>query len=272
MGSEMIHHPEHGTTGTDYGKLVDAGFSDRYLSTFYTEIVQDEVQLAEFLAREYLKVQGMPAMLELGCGPCVSRALQAVPHVSEIVLSDFLPDNREAVLRWQNKHPAAHNWSDFTRLALEVEGRDASNESVTAREEALREKIVSVQHLDLLDASPPPNDRKYGVVTAFFCLDSASDSMETWEKVMARAVSLLSPRGNFFASFLYDTDHYTINGTLDGGEDLYQVRLTDVDVRRALEAMGFDRADTVVEVAGNTDMKAHGYDAIIMVSAARDGI
>jgi hypothetical protein len=255
-------------TGTDYGKFVDAGFAERYLNTFYTEILQDEVQLAEFLAREYRKIDGMPEMLELGCGPCVARAVQAVPHVSSIVMSDYLPDNREAVRQWQRKHPDAHDWTDFTRLALEVEGLASTDEAVAAREDALREKIASIRHLDLLGA-PPPGEHRYELVSGFFCLDSASGTMEIWEKVMARVAGLVSPAGRLFASFLYDTGHYTIDGGVKGVEDLHQVRLTDADVRRVLEMVGFDPADTVVEVASNTDMKEHGYEAIIMVSAAR---
>lgn len=254
--------------GTDYEKFVESGFADRYLNTFYTEILQDEVQLAEFLAREYRKIDGLPDMLELGCGPCVARALQAVPHVSSIVMSDYLPDNREAVRQWQQRHPEAHDWTDFTRLALEVEGLASTDEAVAAREDALRAKIDSIRHLDLLEAAPP-GERSYDLVGGFFCLDSASGTMEIWEKVMTRVAGLVAPAGRLFASFLYDTGHYTIDSDAKGGEDLYQVRLTDVDVRRVLELVGFDPADTVVEVASNTDMKEHGYEAIIMVSAAR---
>jgi hypothetical protein len=258
-----------GIVGTDYGKFAESGFADRYLSTFYAEIVQDEVQLAEFLAQEYQKISGMPDMLELGCGPCVARALQIAPYVSSIEMSDYLADNLEAVRRWQQKHPDAHDWTAFARLALEIEGADSSDEAVAAREDTLRKKIASIRQLDLLQASPLSNERRYAVVSAFFCLDSASDTMETLERVMARVSGLVSPSGRLFASFLYDTGHYTIDGDAKGGEDLHQVRLTDVDVRRVLEIVGFDRADTVVEVASNTDMKAHGYEAIIMVSAAR---
>jgi SAM-dependent methyltransferase len=254
--------------GTDYDRFVGPGFADRYLSTFYDGIVQDEVQLAEFLSREYEKVLGQPDMLELGCGPCVARALQAVPHVSSIAMSDYLPENCEAIRRWQAGEPGSHDWSEFARLALQVEGSATSDAAVAERQNALRDKISSIGFLDLHDKTSFPGGR-YGVVGAFFCLDSASDSMNAWERVMANVADLVLPGGRLFASFLSDTDHYTIDDSEMGSEDLYQVRLTDVDVRRVLAAVGFDQSDTVVDVARNTDMEGHGYNAIIMVSAGR---
>ncbi|UMP06875.1 guanitoxin biosynthesis pre-guanitoxin forming N-methyltransferase GntF [Amycolatopsis sp. EV170708-02-1] len=264
----MSNDSETFVAGTDYAKFETAGFADRYLNTFYSHIVQDEIQLAEFLAQEYRKIEDMPEMLEIGCGPCVARALQAAPYVSNITMSDYLLDNLEAIRAWQQKRPDAHDWKEFARLALQVEGASSSDESVAAREDTLRDKIHSVKQLDLL-AAPQPDEHGYGLVGAFFCLDSASDTMATWEKVMARASNLISPGGRLFASFLYDTGHYVISDDGNSDEELRQVRLTDVDVRRVLDEVGFDRSDTLVEVARNTDMKEHGYEAIIMVSARR---
>lgn len=54
-------------------------------------------------------------LLEYAGGPVVYYLGSAAPHVKEVVFSDYLEANREAVKQWKENHPSAFDWSPYFR-------------------------------------------------------------------------------------------------------------------------------------------------------------
>ena len=52
-------------------------------------------------------------ILDIGTGPIIINFISAAPYASEIVLSDYTENNREALRQWLEKHPKAHDWTLF---------------------------------------------------------------------------------------------------------------------------------------------------------------
>lgn len=106
----------------DFDNAID--FAANYLRTYFCdEPVPDDQVLMRFLAQEYRKLDGLPVLLEVGCGPVINHVLSAVPFVSEIHMADYRSDNLQAISDWITNASDAHNWHRFTRFALEVEGQ-----------------------------------------------------------------------------------------------------------------------------------------------------
>jgi hypothetical protein len=255
--------------GVDYTKFLATGFAKRYLATYMGGIDPDERAITEFLVREYRKIEGRPAMLELGCGPGVQHALPAVPYVSQIEMADYLPDNRQEVRRWLGRQAGAHDWNHFTRLILRLEGTPATDAAVAAREEALRDRVTAVSAVDVLRDPPLGRPAAYPVVASFYCAESASDSLPTWERVMARVARLVAPGGWLFLACVCNTDYYALGG--EGGvvESIPCARVGPADCHRVLPRVGFDPKETTVLVVPVPEMAGQGIREILLVSARR---
>ena len=62
--------------------------------------------------------QSLPSgltVLDYGTGPVIVTTISAFTKASEIVLSDYAGNNREALRQWLDRHPDAFDWSLFFR-------------------------------------------------------------------------------------------------------------------------------------------------------------
>src|SRR4029453_14670249 len=156
-------------------------------------------------------------------------------YVSAIHMADYLPENLDEIDRWRTRAPAAMDWSRYSRLVLELEGRTAAPEDTARREAEARARITRLLPCDLQQALIFGTPITYPIVGAFYCTEEVGISTSAWERVMANLARVVPPGGRLYLACLRDTDQYLV------GDAMYPcARISEQDVSRVLAALEFD--------------------------------
>lgn len=111
-----------------------------YLDYYYghPSVPDDEAMMFRFVARGLADIgQRFEAGLDLGCGPVLHHAAQAVPWVERLDMADFQDSNLEEIRRWIRRDPGAFDWSIFLDGARGVLDADDRKLGTLAEREAL---------------------------------------------------------------------------------------------------------------------------------------
>ena len=152
------------------------------------------------LLHEFYKSYGSPPaglkVLEFGTGPVIMYEISASLYASEIVLSAYTEDNREALQEWLDRDPEAQDWSPFFEgVVRELEGK--SKEEVAMREEKLRQVVKAIIPCDIHKNPPiePAHHGPYDVVFTSQCLECACASLEELSQAVSKLAKLVKPGG-----------------------------------------------------------------------------
>lgn len=61
------------------------------------------------------------SLLEVGSGPTTYSVFPATRVIHDVVLSDYVPDNRREVEKWCEEAPDAIDWSFFSEFQAALE-------------------------------------------------------------------------------------------------------------------------------------------------------
>lgn len=243
-----------------------ASFTSKYLETFYRDKppTNDERAVLGFLV-EHLRTATLgTALLEVGCGPTIHHALPFVPHVSEIHMADYLPENLAAIDRWRAGAPDALDWTHYGRLVLQLEEGASTDEAIAMREAMARSKISRLLPCDLKQELILGVDVTYPAVAAFYCTEEVGITIPAWERVMAHLARVVAPGGHLYLACLRDTSAYLV------GDAMYPcARIAESDVRRVLPVLGFDMDRSVIRETAVADQEREGLFGVILVAAAK---
>lgn len=152
-------------------------------------------------------IQDGVRVLDYGAGPHISSVISAAGKASEIVLAEFLDQNRAQLNFWLQSDENSFDWSTyFTYVVEELEGRDKA--VVKEREYKVRQLVKAVVHCDITQ-DPPIElgyDGYYDVVISSLVLESASNSPEDYNSNFSRLCKLVAPGGSLF---LYGVENET---------------------------------------------------------------
>ena len=203
---------------TDY---VDFESND-YLVKRYKDMTS-KARIHSILRFYHEAFQSLPyslKILEYGCGPVIQHSISAAAHASEVVFSDIVASNREAVDKWLRKDPAAFNWSphfDYVVQTLEGKGEEEARE----REEMLRKVVKGVVHCNVLEDPVIQNgfEGPYDMIIEQGCLIAACSTPESFKNCLGRLTRLLKPGGRMLTCFATGdmkegTGHYIVGGKL----------------------------------------------------------
>ena len=141
---------------------------------------------------------GSLSVLDYGSGPSILGAISAAPVAKEIVLSDFVENNRIAVEKWLAGDSKAFDWTSYFKYVInDLEG--LGSEKVKEREELIRNKVKAVVACDV-NKHPPIEEeycREYDVVMCCLVLQCATQSKAEFEAGMKRLATLVKPGGLF---------------------------------------------------------------------------
>ena len=228
--------------------------SNYYLAKRYKDMT-NETRIHFILRFYHEPFQTLPYslnILEFGCGPIIQHSISAAAHASEVVFSDIVASNREAVKKWLRKDPAAFNWSphfDYVVQTLEGKGEKEARE----REETLRKVVKGVVHCDVLEDSVIQKgfEGPYDVIIEQGCLVAACPTPESFKLYLERLTRLLKPGGRMVTCFAAcdmkeRTTHYTVGGKLYHSvcidRDFLREGLKEVDF--TIEHMKFCSSDS----------------------------
>ena len=150
-------------------------------------------------------------VLDYGMGPSLLAAMVAAVKSSEIVLSDYSPNNRQFLHKWFDSDPGAFDWTPhFNYLVKEVEGK--GDEEVANSEKQLRAALKAVVHCDMMQ-DPPIEvgyDQLYDVVISSLVLDIAPRSNNEFVAVVRRIGNLVKTGGSLFLYLTENGPFYTV--------------------------------------------------------------
>ena len=135
-------------------------------------------------------------VLDFGSGPTVFAAISAATKASEIVLSDYVEDNRRAIQEWLDRGRGAFDWSPhFSYVVQGLEGKSESE--IEDRQDKVRALVKAVVHCDLTQDQPIEvgHHQPYDVVMASLVLNAVSQNCQEYKMYMVRLGQLVKPGG-----------------------------------------------------------------------------
>ena len=145
-------------------------------------------------------------ILGYGTGPSLHQTVITAAKASEIVVSGYSAENREALRLWLDAaDPAAFDWVPFFRSAIQdLEG--GGEKAVFERVEKIRSVVKAVVHCDL--SQDPPVERgydvQYDVINSCFCLCVAAKSLDEYQQGIVKLSKLLRPGG---VLMIFESEH-----------------------------------------------------------------
>jgi hypothetical protein len=231
-----------------------------YLEEYYTDDDADPEN--EFLLNFFHNVYGqMPkqkTLLEVGGGPVIYPLISASSKVDEIVFSEFIEENRQAVKNWIQKDPSAFDWSPYFKMIAEMEC--TSPEMV---EERLRSRIKKIIKCDITKPNPlaPVAKKNFDVLSINFCPESITDDEKSYAEWMKNIVSLLKPSGIIVMTLIRNARYY------DSGDTKFAACPVDENgVSDVLRALGC-RITRIKSYDINDPER--GYDGLIALTAVK---
>lgn len=215
-------------------------FARSYLSTYYNQPpTADETAVSEFLVEEFARRAPSGRFIEIGCGPTVHHVFPFAPHVAEIHMADYLPDNLEQVRQWQTEAADAHDWSQYVAMTLQHEGQPHAPGDVAARIALARSKVTHLAECDLMHDTPAEFVGQYDAVGCFYCAEEVGITLEEWRRVLARVASYAKPGGMFYMAALAGMDTYDVRDAEGTVVEYPCANISEPKVSAALAELGF---------------------------------
>jgi hypothetical protein len=238
--------------------------AERYLSDYYTRVESEELCTLRFLVEQFKRLPQRALALEFGIGPTLHHLLPLSPYASEIHVADLLPENLEAVRKWQLQDTTAHDWSEFTRSVLTYEGNLApTHVDIGNRERITRTRLTRrlIGDARLRQPLGPAFEKRYDCVLTCYCADSATADKPQWYDFMRNIASLLRPGGLFVVAALRHCSGYKIGDTFFPSPGI-----DERDMRRVFTNLGFDAAGLEVRVEAVPDQRKCGFESVVLAA------
>jgi nicotinamide N-methyltransferase len=237
----------------------------KYLEYYYghPSVPADEEVMFRFIERGLREIgTHFETGLELGCGPVLHHAAQIVRWVDRLDMADVQESNLDEIRRWIRRDPDAFDWSVFIGAkngALDVEGGGS-----LADREALMRARIHLMTCDLRESLPLGKPVQYPLVGSFYCAEWVIPSVEGWHETMRKVTSLVASGGWLFLAGVHATEFCVING-----RRVPCARITDDEIRRALDELGFDTSTLHLDVTPGLSPTVSGIQGTFMAYAQR---
>uniref|UniRef100_A0A1I7Y0V8 NNMT/PNMT/TEMT family protein n=1 Tax=Steinernema glaseri TaxID=37863 RepID=A0A1I7Y0V8_9BILA len=120
--------------------------TEDYLRDFYTRIDDQAMQFVlNFLPNMVARIGKVDRVLDFGAGPTIHVAVSFRNNAKEIYLADYLPQNRNELLKWHNKS-SVFEWNETLKILAKCEG--AIYTELSTMEQAARDKVKGIFHCD----------------------------------------------------------------------------------------------------------------------------
>ena len=130
-------------------------------------------------------------ILSYGAGPSIADVISAASHASEIILSDYIPENREALRKWLKNKEGAFGWSHFFDYVVQrLEGR--GEDEARKREKQLRTAISNIVrcNINMNPIIEEGFEGPYDVISTSCCLTCSCETREAFRVNVAKLAAL----------------------------------------------------------------------------------
>jgi hypothetical protein len=231
-----------------YDKLWDAR---EYLRQYYatSAVPGDELANIAFARRKFAEAgRTFDSAIEVGCGPTLHHAMLLAPHVARLELTDYVADNLTEVRKSLDEAPDAHDWSVYLQGMLEPGGTSAETLWQT-----VRGKVMQLRQMDIR----VPQSGSYDLVASYYTAECVAETQAEWRQCLATLAGLVAPGGALLLGVVRHCRAYDVHGQV-----FPATYVDEADFAKVLPSLGFDAAQTVVEVASASDWIDQGFDSI----------
>ncbi|XP_065835913.1 phenylethanolamine N-methyltransferase-like [Oscarella lobularis] len=218
----------------------------------------------EFYAERATLRSNSARILEFGGGPIIVYLISAVPYASSIVFSDYSSASREAIGKWINDSPDAHDWHPYFDYVIKTFENDESAETPLNRAKEMKSKISSIIHCDVAMENPIGKgcEKSFDVISVSFCFESACKSVEDVKVTLKKLATLLRPGGWIRINGVLGGSYYMVNN-----KRFFNVTQTEDSVRNALAKAGFASIDVTTHVGDRPQASNADYIGMYHASA-----
>ncbi|XP_064476150.1 nicotinamide N-methyltransferase-like [Ornithodoros turicata] len=242
----------------DPGSYQDMVMKLDFLYLFY----QREVN--ELLRRDVFK--NSATLLEFGCGPTPFSMFPMTKKFHEVVLCEYLEQNRRAVQKWVNNEADALDWSFLAESQALLEGYSDLKTGCSEVEERTRRAIKHIIPCDVYDMGVMPKEHRieYDVLFTSLCFEGAAVDLEAYNSVVSNVTQLVKPGGVIVQCGVLKCKTYTV------GQAVFDAMyLTEDIVKGALEKAGFEIKNWKVDEAKTAKDMDYEYDGAFIVVATK---
>ncbi|KAG9464300.1 hypothetical protein GDO78_020165, partial [Eleutherodactylus coqui] len=172
-------------------------------------------------------------LLDFGTGPTIYQLLSACEVFDNIIVSDFVEQNRAEFQKWLKKDPDAFDWTHIIKFVCELEG---NGEDWEKKAEKLRSKVKEVLKCDALKRNPydpvvvPPVD----CLLSCLCLEVACKDTNSFCEVLKNFQDLIKPGGHLLLLSGLNSTYYHV-----GKKCFTSMVAEKEDLERALNEAGY---------------------------------
>jgi hypothetical protein len=180
-----------------------------YMNEYYTTLSPENLYLMDWYSEVYdsMEVKEDAKLLEIGGGPTVYQLISAADKVKNITFTDYVEGNLEAVRQWMKGK--GDFWDKFVEYALEKEGKTVSEEVLNQRKNAIIDVLKQVEQLDASELKPE-FIREFDIIQSNFCLESATDDIEHYKKMLRNLSFYVKKGGTLLMSALDGARAYKV--------------------------------------------------------------
>ena len=151
-----------------------------------------------FLPSIVARLPARKRCLDFGAGPTIHVAACFRNKVDEVYLADYLPQNRDELVRWKNGE-STFDWSAALKMMLTREGEDWSN--IPEIIVTTRAKVRDIFYANCFEKPSvqcgTELHRNFDVITSFFTLEYCCNTLEEYRAAIQNVVDELIPGGYF---------------------------------------------------------------------------
>ncbi|KAK0409393.1 hypothetical protein QR680_004514 [Steinernema hermaphroditum] len=200
----------------DRDAFHDEFSTEDYLKDFYMRVEDQAMQFVlNFLPNLVARIGKVDRVLDFGAGPTIHVAVSFRNSAKEIYLADYLPQNRNELLKWHNKS-SVFEWDTTLRILAKCEGQIYSELSVM--EQAARDKVKGIFHCDCFkdpSVDAPSNLLgTFNVIVTIFCVEYCCKTQAEYKQCIANIAKQIAPGGHFIMGGILEETWCSFGGRL----------------------------------------------------------
>lgn len=225
---------------------------NKYLDEYYKGLSPENKKLLDWYSDIYSDIQPQGTLLEIGGGPTIYQLISASEKVEKIIFTDYFQKNLDNIIEWQGSKNSF--WDKFIEYSLGG-GSIVSKAEISSRKNDIASKIKTIKRLDISEINNELSDEKYDIVQSSFCLESSTDDISQFKRMLGNINNYLKPGGIFIMTALEGAIVYKI-----GKKYLPAIYLDKEIISGYLRQFGFKitRIDKILS-DNSEKSKYHGF-------------
>ncbi|KAM4620133.1 nicotinamide N-methyltransferase [Polymixia lowei] len=203
-------------------------------------------------------------LIEVGTGPTIHTLISACEYFEEMVVSDYVDNNRRELEKWLRAEEGCFDWNAHMQFVCELEGK----RTPAVVTETLRQRIKQVLKCDITLEKPfhPVTVEPADCIVSSLCLEAACKDREAYRCSLGAMVGLLRPGGVLVLIGDLNETFYTV-----GDQKFPAVRLTQDFVQQTLCELGLTVKEFTLQPAQDRELNLKcDYEASFHLIAHKD--